>query len=123
MQDEHRIEVAMGNLLRAGVVLAGSVVAVGGIVFLVHHGSAPPDHHAFHSEPSDLRTLGGIARDAIALTGRGLIQFGLLLLIATPIARVAFSAYAFARGHDRKYVVITIVVLAILAYSLIGGKG
>ena len=51
--------------------------------------------------------------------GRGIIQLGLLLLIATPIARVVFSVYAFARQRDRTYVLVTLVVLAVLLYSLI----
>jgi uncharacterized membrane protein len=52
--------------------------------------------------------------------GRGLIQLGLLFLIATPIARVAFSIVGFAIERDRMYVVFTLIVLAILLYSLLG---
>ena len=52
--------------------------------------------------------------------GRGVIQLGLLLLIATPIARVAFSVVGFALERDRMYVVFTLIVLAILLYSLLG---
>ena len=49
---------------------------------------------------------------------RGLIQFGLLLLIAVPVARVAFSVVAFALQRDRTYVVVTLIVLAVLLYGL-----
>jgi uncharacterized membrane protein len=52
------------------------------------------------------------------LHSRGLIQLGLLLLIATPVARVAFSVLAFAEQRDWLYVSITLVVLAVLVYSL-----
>jgi uncharacterized membrane protein len=52
------------------------------------------------------------------MSARAIIQLGLLLLIATPVARVAFSAVAFAIEHDYMYVVITLIVLAILSYSL-----
>jgi len=48
----------------------------------------------------------------------GIIQLGLLLLIATPVARVAFSVVAFAAERDWLYVAITLIVLAILIYSL-----
>jgi uncharacterized membrane protein len=51
-----------------------------------------------------------------------LIQLGLLLLIATPVARVAFSAAAFAMQRDRLYVVVALIVLAVLMYSLMGGR-
>jgi uncharacterized membrane protein len=43
-------------------------------------------------------------------------------LIATPIARVMFSVYAFARQRDWLYVCFTLVVLALLVYSLAWGR-
>jgi uncharacterized membrane protein len=60
-------------------------------------------------------------KDVLSFRGRGIIQLGLLLLIATPIARVALSVVAFAIQRDRLYVVATLVVLAVLMYSLTGG--
>ena len=59
-------------------------------------------------------------RDTRALQGRGIIQLGLLLLIATPVARVAFSIVAFGVQRDRMYMAITLIVLATLLYSLTG---
>jgi uncharacterized membrane protein len=50
----------------------------------------------------------------------GILQLGLLLLIATPIARVIFSVFAFALEGDRMYVAFTLVVLTVLLYSLFG---
>ena len=55
------------------------------------HGHAVPEYRVFRGEPGDLRSISGIVSDARSLGGRGLIQLGLLLLIATPIARVVFS--------------------------------
>ena len=118
---DHRIETVVGNLLRAGVLLAGLVVAVGGVLFLFRYGLEEPAHHAFHGEPDDLRSVTGIVLDALALRRRGIIQLGLLLLIATPIARVAFSLAAFWLQRDVKFVLITLVVLTGLVYSLFSG--
>jgi uncharacterized membrane protein len=115
------MEELIGTLLRVGVTLAAAVVLFGGTVYLVRHGLAAPRYHVFVGEPTDLRTLSGIVKDALAFQGRGLIQLGLLLLIATPIARVAFSVAAFALQRDRLYVVVTLIVLAVLIYSLTGG--
>ena len=61
-------------------------------------------------------------RDSLHGRPRGLIQFGLLLLIATPVARVAFSVFGFTQERDWVYVVITLIVLALLVYSLSGGS-
>src|SRR5436309_10391628 len=101
---DERVDQVLGNLLRAGVVAAAVVVAAGGVLYLVRHGAEPTDHRTFRGEPADLRHPAGIVRDALAGQARGVITLGLLLLIATPVARVAMSAYAFLRQRDRTYV-------------------
>ncbi len=117
---DRRMDVVIGNLLRYSVLLSALVVLFGGVLYLARHGHSPTDYRVFRGEPSDLRGVGGILRDAVAFNGRGVIQFGLLLLIATPVARVAFSIFGFAGEHDRMYVVVASIVLLVLAYSLIG---
>jgi uncharacterized membrane protein len=118
---EQQLENIVGNLLRVGVMLAAVVVFGGGTLYLIHHGATSPDYRVFHGEPAELRSVPGVVTEALSLQGRGIIQLGLLLLIATPIARVAFSVFAFAQQRDRTYVVVTLVVFAILLYSLLGG--
>jgi uncharacterized membrane protein len=117
---DRRVESIVGNLLRVGVILAGCVVLAGGVIFLVRHGTEPAHYRVFLGEPSDLRRLRGIVHGALALRGRAIIQLGLLTLIATPIARVAFAMFGFAEEKDRLYVLFTGIVLAILLYSLVG---
>ena len=117
---DKRIENILGNLLRAGVVLSAAIVSCGGVMYLARHGFAPADYRVFQGEPSDLRTVPGVVRDAAGLSGRGIIQLGLLFLIATPVARVIFSIWGFAAERDRMYVVFTLIVLAILIFSLVG---
>src|SRR5438270_9482112 len=97
--DKHMDEI-MGRLLRTGVILAATFVLIGGAIFLARHTKPVTDYHVFQGEPEQLRTMPGIVREALGLHGRGLIQFGLLLLIATPIARVAFSVVAFSYQRD-----------------------
>jgi uncharacterized membrane protein len=118
---DQRTEAVISVLLMAGVLLAAGVVLLGGIVFLARHGSSIPSYHVFQGEPTDLRTLSGIFRDAFTFEGRGIIQLGLLILIATPVARVVFSIFAFGMERDSLYVVVTLVVLAVLVFSLTGG--
>jgi uncharacterized membrane protein len=59
-------------------------------------------------------------RSAFGGQSRSIMQLGLLLLIATPIARVIFSVFAFAIEGDRMYVIFTLIVLTVLLYSLFG---
>ena len=117
---DQKIEQTIGNLLRAGVMTSALVVFLGGLIYLIRHGSSPTDYHVFRGEPSDLRTLGGILHSAFRLHGRGIIQLGLVLLIFTPVARVAFSIWGFLEEHDRMYAIFTSTVLVILLYSLLG---
>jgi len=117
---DQRIENVLGNLLRGGVLLSALVVLIGATIYLIRHGHSPVDYRAFHGEPEDLRTIRGIARDAFQLRGQGIIQLGLLLLIATPVARVAFSIFGFAEERDGMYVVFTLIVFSVLLYSLLG---
>jgi uncharacterized membrane protein len=117
---DRRMDLVIGNLLRSGVLLSALVVLFGGVVYLLGHGESHTDYRVFRGEPSDLRSVGGILHDALAFNGTGIIQFGLLLLIATPVARVAFSIFGFAEEHDRLYVVVSSIVLLVLAYSLVG---
>jgi len=118
---DRQVETIIGNLLRGGVILAAMVVFSGGVFFLFHYGSQYPDYRIFRGEPTDLHTVRGILSDALSFRSRGLIQLGLLLLIATPVARVAFSMFAFLRQGDRTYTAVTLLVLMILMYSLFGG--
>ncbi len=114
------IEEIVGNLLRAGVSLSAFVVSVGAAIYLARHGREPANYRVFRGEPSDLKSLSGIIRDAYGMHGRGIIQFGLLLLIATPVVRVAFSIWGFAAEEDRMYMIFTGIVLVVLLYSLLG---
>jgi uncharacterized membrane protein len=117
---DQKIEVILANLLRAGVTLAAAVVLTGGLVFLVRHALDHASYHVFVGEPTDLRNWMGIVHAALVLRGRGIIQLGLLFLIATPVARVAFAAFGFAIERDWLYVGISSFVLLVLLYSLLG---
>src|SRR5215470_7259747 len=118
---DERIDQILGNLLRAGVIIASSVVLLGALLYLTRHGTQIHDYQVFRGEPADLRGLQGIFQDARALSGRGIIQLGIVLLLATPVARVLFSVFAFARQRDYTYVFVTLLVLIILLYSMMGG--
>ena len=116
-----RVELAVSRILRAGLVLAAALVVAGGALYLARHGAEIPHYRVFKGEPAELTSVAAIARDALAGSAEGVIQLGLLVLLATPVARVAFSVVAFALQRDRLYVGVTLVVLAVLTYSLLGG--
>ncbi|HEX9024082.1 MAG TPA: DUF1634 domain-containing protein, partial [Geobacteraceae bacterium] len=116
-----RMEAIIAVLLLCGVAISAVVVGAGGMLYLLRHGLERPDYAVFRGEPADLRTLGGIFSDVVSLRGRGMIELGVLLLVATPVARVAFSIFGFLRQRDYTYVVVTLIVLGSLLFSLSGG--
>ena len=111
---DYRLEQIMGNLLRAGVALAAAVVLAGGVWYLAAHGEAQAEFHRFHGSIGAWPWTQGLPGPLAT------IQIGLLILIATPVARVMFSLVAFGMERDKVYVAITLTVLAILAYSFQG---
>jgi len=119
---DQKIEELLGYCLLAGVLLAASVVFLGGTLYLLRYGHSLPDYRAFKGEPENLRSISGVIKDTLRLSSRGIIQLGLLLLIATPITRVVLSIIGFAREGDLTYVLVTLIVLSLLIYSLLDGQ-
>lgn len=118
---DEEVDQFLGNLLRAGVIVATIVVVIGGVLFLARHGLQVADRQVFQSEPDELRSIAGIIRGVVAGQAAAIVQLGLVLLIATPVARVAMSLVAFVLQRDRVYVLVTSIVLALLIFSLTGG--
>jgi len=110
----------ISTLLRAGVVISAAVAMAGGLLFLYRHGAAPAEYGTFRGAPEGLDSVTGVVRGALAFESGALVQLGILLLIATPILRVALSLVAFALEGDRLYLVITTLVLGLLLFSLLG---
>jgi len=117
------IQLLIGSLLRWGVLLSMAVVAIGGVIYLYRHGHDISDYSVFKAQPIFTRNVMAIVDGVVTLKGRAIIQLGILLLIATPIMRVLFSAIGFFREKDYLYVGITVLVLAIIMVSMFGGFG
>ena len=117
---DRQMELVLGNLLRWGVLLSAAIVFAGACVYLSRHAHEPAEYHIFRGEPSEFRTIRGVIQSVRNGRGRGLIQLGLLLLIATPIARVSFSIVGFSIERDYLYVTFTVIVLLVLLYSFLG---
>jgi uncharacterized membrane protein len=118
--NERWIEPVLGKLLRVGVLTAALIVTVGAVIFLWQDGTSAPHYQIFRGEPGELRSVPGILHRAISFDSRGIIMLGLLALIATPVARVVVSIGAFLVDCDLFYVGVTVLVLSILIYSLLG---
>jgi uncharacterized membrane protein len=116
---DEEMDQRIGNLLRTGVLLSALIALAGGILMIYQEGSSKPHDQVFSGEPGPLRSFLGTLEDAARLDANGVIQFGIILLVLTPVARVAFSVFAFWRARDWTYVIITLVVLMILLATML----
>jgi uncharacterized membrane protein len=121
-----RVEILISNLLRAGVLSSLVLIFAGTILTFLYHPS-------YMTSPIDLERLtkpgaafshsiGDVFRGVLDLQGQAIVSMGLLLLIATPVLRVAVSIFAFVYQEDRTYTLITTLVLILLLLSFILGK-
>lgn len=117
------LERVVSGVLRLGVIVSSVVVVVGTTLSLadpstresesrvarelrrgVLHPAAMPAPHTWSS------VISAVAKG----NGPGLVMLGLLLLILTPVMRVAVSVVGFALERDRRFVFVTVTVLFVL---------
>jgi uncharacterized membrane protein len=113
------LDISVAVVLRIGVTLSAAVVIVGGALSGNHLLNAVSDYTHFQPGDPGLRSVMGIVRGAVNFTPKSVIQLGLLLLIATPVARVILCVIGFARQHNILYVVVSAIVLVILILSFV----
>jgi uncharacterized membrane protein len=129
-EQDQRLELAIAMLLRIGVICAAVLVFVGGVLMLRHPEAHVPNYAVFHppgvspagSASTAIHSITGVFYQLRSGSGASIIALGLLVLIATPIARVIFAIIGFARERDMLYTVISLIVLAILTVSLMHGR-
>lgn len=119
-KSDERFRFMISNVLRFGVSLSAILIIIGGVLFFVQNPNPVFDYVTFKDEPSNLKDIVLIVRNAFSFNGKSIIQLGLLILIATPFLRVLFSLIGFAYEKDRVYVFISGIVLVILSFSLFG---
>lgn len=119
ISSDRQIEQFISQILKYGVLASSTVVLVGGVGYLIRHGTEPADYQFFHEEAA-LRSPSDAIQAILFDDPRGIIQLGILLLIAIPVIRVAFSLLVFLWQHDLIYIFVTSFVLAGLIYSLLG---
>lgn len=119
----HKMQNLIGHALRIGVVTACIVAIAGGIYYLAAHGFEPiPDYREFHSESASFTTARGIWHGVTHLQAKEWMQLGVVLLIFTPVVRVALSLVLFLRERDWLYVAITAIVLGVILGNMLEGS-
>jgi uncharacterized membrane protein len=131
-QADRMTELVISWLLRIGVWTSVAVIALGMAMLLVSDGGALLQRHpgglegllndGLQGEPKGLSSYGGVLTAVRHGQAFGVIMLGLLILLATPVLRVAVSIIAFLIERDRLYALITTGVLALLITGVLLGK-
>jgi uncharacterized membrane protein len=117
-----QLEIEIARMLLVGIVVSALVVVLGGALAFHDTSLIVPDYTHFHPMTGSLSSIESIVQGALHLRADAVIQLGLLLLVATPVARVVLCVVGFARQRDRLYVAVSSTVLMILIYSLVRGR-
>lgn len=125
-EKSRQVEIVISDLLRVGVIASLAIVVIGTVVSFVHH----PDYFSSRTDLHDLtahtalfpHTLGEVVKSLRHGEGRGIVILGLILLVATPVLRVAVSILGFVYERDLIFVLITSTVLMLLLLSFVLGR-
>ncbi len=122
-----KVELAISLVLRIGVTLSVAVIAAGLALIFAHHPryghlSGSYSYHRLTSGSTEFpHTMSGLGASLRAGDGRGVVVLGVLLLILTPVLRVAVSTVAFVYERDRAMTLVTLFVLSALVGSFFLG--
>lgn len=105
------LDLAVARLLTVGTYLSIALLAAG-VAAMVATGASPLD-----TAPGF--DIGRIPADLVALRPEGFLWLGLVVVIATPSARVAASLVGYLRGRDRIMAAVAVLILGVIALSVI----
>jgi len=112
------LQIILGTLLRVGVVASMTIVLLGGIVYIVFNPTNHVNYANFHPHSAKYSSIGAVFSGLLNMDGAAIIQFGILLLIFTPVLRVVFSVFGFLIERDYLYASIGLFVLSVILFSL-----
>lgn len=101
----------IGRLLIALTYVAVGILVIG-VAGMIASGISPLD-------PPPVVDLPTIVDEATRLGPAGILWLGLIVVILTPIVRVAAAAFSFARGREWRMVLIAIAILIVIGTGVV----
>jgi uncharacterized membrane protein len=124
VRDPDSMNNLVSGVLRYGVIISSAIVVLGVVLALARYGSSNTSefltylpnqvpHGTYTVDPAE------VASGLLTLDPFSVIELGVIVLLATPVARVLLSVFLFAAEGDRTYVYITLTVLILLLFSIL----
>ena len=110
----NRIDVRIARILAVGTSLAVALLAIGSVLLVVG-GTSPL---ASGWPPLDVASL---PAGLVALEPAAFLWLGLIVTIATPLARVAASTWSFGRAGEPRMTALGAAVLVVIAIAIVAG--
>jgi uncharacterized membrane protein len=104
------LEGRIARLLQGGTYVAIALIAVG-VALMLSSGLSPLDH-------APALDLGRLVGDVVALRPEGFLWLGLLVVLATPAARVAVALVGYARDGEREMTIVAILILVVISIGI-----
>lgn len=114
-------QIILGKILRYGVWSAMFIVGFGAVLYLIQHGTDSINYSSFQPDLVQMESLTNMISGILSAQGKSIIQFGLIVLIFTPISRLLLAVYSFLLEGDYLYVVIGLIIMFIISGSLFLG--
>ncbi len=121
---ERSFEPLIATLLLGGVGVSAALLVLGLALFLVtgRSGYGEVATVAVLTGPSAAsqypHSIGSILRGVAELRSFAIVELGIVVLVATPVLRVAASVFLFLAEEDRVFVAVTVAVLVLLLSSI-----
>lgn len=123
LRDPESMNLVIGRVLRYGVLVSGIIILLGTISLAASSGLSDTAGELVYNQnvPHDGLDVNpaSIFHGLVTLSAFSWIELGVIVLIATPVARVIISVFLFAAERDRLYVLVTAVVLFLLLFSML----
>lgn len=117
----HALERRLARITVAIVLVSAALMLAGLALYLPVYGDRPQDDHMFTGEPAFLTNPADMVARGLTPGSvgerRALIQVGVTLLLMTPVVRVIFAGAGFVAARDRRYALLSLMVLAVLVFS------
>ena len=119
--NQRDMELFIGKMLRVGVFTACGVAILGGILYVFQNTGEKVDFQTFSADMA-VHSFLSLWNGVMAMNAVSIIQLGLVILLCTPVLRVAFSTVVFLLEKDFLYVGISMIVLFIILFNLFDGR-